>query len=68
MRIVIVVVFRIRDKGGDTRVIQGQHLADELEGHLVGHNGGVAVGDISEGAGVNKHWCLLHCLRRGEKG
>mmetsp|Transcript_14930 Transcript_14930/g.38363 ORF Transcript_14930/g.38363 Transcript_14930/m.38363 type:complete len:613 (+) Transcript_14930:23-1861(+) len=40
-------------------------LADELEAHLVGDDGGVAVGDIGEGAGMDERRRLLQRLHQG---
>lgn len=34
-------------------------LSDQLQGQLVRQHRGVAMGDVGEGPGMDKHWCAL---------
>lgn len=38
--------------------------SNQLQGQLVCQHRGVAMGDVGEGPGVDKHWCALQQLDR----
>ncbi|MNQ69186.1 hypothetical protein D3C85_837680 [compost metagenome] len=43
----------------------GHHIVGEAQGDAIGDDGGVAVGDVGEGAGVHQHRGLLRGLHQG---